>query len=162
MADIQRRIDQNGWTAIYVGDYHSVPSWAYSVGFHSSLAAPEIIVFDVPQDVANNLFWEVYEELKSGQLALRDGERWRADQTETPLVWRKVHPSQLQNEETIWLGLAETFQLILRPQDMFEAFQLVLSDPQGRLPWEAGYDERLRERQPALWEPAELAADGPV
>jgi hypothetical protein len=33
-----------------------------------------------------------------------------------------------------------------------EAFQFVLSD-HGALPWDAGYDERLRPLQPALWEP---------
>lgn len=78
------------------------------------------------------------------------------------MVWRKVHPSQLQNGETLWLGLAETFQLTLQPRDTFEAFQLVLSYQQGRLPWETGYDQRLRERQPWLWEPLELAAPAAV
>jgi len=26
-----------------VGDYHVSPTWAYTIGFHSSLRAPEIV-----------------------------------------------------------------------------------------------------------------------
>jgi hypothetical protein len=37
----------------------------------------------------------------------------------------------------------------------FEAYQPVLSDPDGKLLWEAGYDERLRPLQVALWEAPE-------
>ena len=40
----------------------------------------------------------------------------------------------------------------------FEAYQLVLSDAEGKLPWEAGYDERLRPLQVALWDPPEAAS----
>jgi hypothetical protein len=35
-----------------------------------------------------------------------------------------------------------------------EGFQLVLSDPDGRMPWDKGYNGHLRPRQPALWLPA--------
>lgn len=157
--DIQRRIDQHGWTGIYVGDYHSAPTWAYTIGFHSSFGAPEIIVFDMPAENAQGLFWEVFEELRTGKLVLKDGERWRPEEIPNPVVWRRVHPSKLQNGEDRWLGIAEAFQGVLCPQDEFVAYQLVLSDPDGRLPWERGYDERLRSRQPALWEAAELAAE---
>jgi hypothetical protein len=38
-----------------------------------------------------------------------------------------------------------------------EAYQFVLSDPDGLLPWEPGYDERLRHLQHALWEPPQPA-----
>lgn len=160
--DIQKRIDRHGWTAIYVGDYHSAPTWAYTIGFRSSLDAPEIIVFDVPQEQANGLFHEVYNDLKSGRLTLRDGERWRPDELETPVVWRRVHPSQLRGDEDVWMGLAEMYDAVRAPQTEFEAYQLVLSDAEGHLPWEAGYDERLRPRQPPLWEPADLAVKGGV
>lgn len=49
----------------------------------------------------------------------------------------------------------------------FEAFQLVLSDNDGRLPWDGGYDEDLRPLQPALYllagdAPSPLAAGGGV
>ncbi len=154
---ITRSVDRNGWTAIYVGDYSTAPTWAYTIGFRRSLKAPEIIVFDIPQASANALFQELFCELKTGELVIRDGERWRPD--DGVLVWRKVHPNRFVDDlEQPWLGLAFDFNLVLSvdPQD-FEAYQLVMSDADGNLPWEPGYDERLRTRQRALWEPAELA-----
>lgn len=48
-----------------------------------------------------------------------------------------------------------TFHSMISPESgEFEAYQLVLGDADGRLPWEVGYDEHLRPRQRALYEPA--------
>lgn len=160
--DLRKSIDRHGWSAIYVGDYHSAPSWAYTMGFRSSLGAPEVIVFDVPADGAHGVFHEAYRQLASGELMLRDGEPWPPGETEHPMVWRRVHPSRFDDEEP-WLGLAQTVATIFSPQlGPFEAYQLVLSDPHGHLPWESSYDERLRERQPALWEPTISPDAGPA
>jgi hypothetical protein len=155
--DITKRIEQHGWTAIYVGDYSKAPTWAYTIGFQRSLGAPEIIAFDLPQDSANALFHEVFREIQTGELVIRDGERWRPDGGIQ--VWRKVHPSRFVDDpEQPWLALAFDFHLILAAgSDEFEAYQLVLSDAGGKLPWELGYDEQLRSRQRPLWEPAEIA-----
>jgi hypothetical protein len=155
--DTKRRVRRFGWTAIYVGDYQSAPTWAYTVGFHASLGAPEIVVFDVPIASAGGLFHEIYNELKLGKLVLRDHESWRPGESDNPLCWRKVHPSRLydRDPENCWLGLAEDFATILAPEaGPISAFQLVLSDPHGRLPWEPGYDERLRPLQRELYLPA--------
>jgi hypothetical protein len=163
--DIQKRVKRLGWTAIYVGDYHSMPTWAYTIGFHASLGAPEVIVFDVPMASANGLFYEIYNDLKSQGLVIRDGEPWRPGELEHPLVWREVHASRLydQDPENPWLGLAETWAHMSAPEKgPFKAFQLVLSDPQGHLPWDAGYDENLRPRQRQLYLPAgEVAVHEP-
>jgi hypothetical protein len=154
--DTKKRVERHGWTAIYVGDYHSAPTWAYTIGFHASLGAPEVVAFDIPKASANGVFHEIYRDLKSGALVLRDGDRWRPDEFDKPLVWRKVHPSRLydQDPENPWLGLAEDFATILAPErGPISAFQLVVSDPIGHMPWEAGYDESLRPRQRELYLP---------
>jgi hypothetical protein len=155
--DIAGRIEQHGWTAIYVGDYSTAPTWAYTIGFQRSLGAPEVIVFDIPQASANALFHELFREIQAGELVIRDGERWRPN--DGVMTWRKVHPSRFADDpEQPWLGLAVDFDIILGGGGQeFEAYQLVVGDAEGNLPWEPGYDERLRARQRALWEPAELA-----
>ena len=159
--DIGQRIERPGWTVIYVGDYSTAPTWAYTTGFQDLLGAPEIIVFDVPQASANALFHEISGEIKAGKLTIRDGERWRPDAGVS--VWRKVHPSRFVDDpENSWLGLAFNFHLLRSGGAEFEAYQLVISDAEGNLPWEPGYDERLRPRQRALWEPAKLAPDAAV
>jgi len=66
-------------------------------------------------------------------------------------------------------GLRATMRSIVRTgmPYSFDAYQLVLSDNDGRLPWDDGYDERLRPLQPALYLPLEdeaspLAEDAAV
>lgn len=152
--DVEKRIRRHGWTAIYVGDYSTAPTWAYTIGFQSSLGAPEIIVFDLPEASANDVFHEAFRQIKAGDLVIRDNEPWALG-GDGRLMWRKVHPSRFVGDEEPWLGIALTFHTVLSPESGdFEAFQLVLSDTEGRLPWEDGYDERLRPRQRALYEPA--------
>jgi uncharacterized protein DUF4262 len=150
---VERSVRRHGWTGIYVGDYSTAPTWAYTIGFRASLAAPEIVVFDLPPASADAVFHELYRQLKTGELVIGDGELWRADEGARS-VWRKVHPSRFVDDEEPWLGIALVFDNISnrQPGD-FEAYQLVLSDADGRLPWDAGYDERLRPRQRALYEP---------
>jgi len=158
--DVVKRVERDDWTAMYVNDYDTAPTWAYTIGFHWLLGAPEVIVFDLPPASANGMFHEIYKDLKDG-LVLRDGQPWRPGELDHPAVWREVHPSRLygNDPEQPWLSLAETLAMITAPEKgEFTAFQLVLCDPEGHLPWEAGYDERLRPLQRALWEPIELAA----
>ncbi|PZQ64595.1 MAG: hypothetical protein DI570_04880 [Phenylobacterium zucineum] len=160
--DIERRIAKRGWTGIYVGDYASAPTWTYSVGFQQSLGQPEIVIFDVPHEAANSILWTAYEELKAGTLVLEDGKRWHAEDEEKPLVWRKVHRTQIESRVG-WLTLANARRLT-QTGAMFdvEAYQLVLSDEAGRMPWEEGYNEWLRHRQPALYLPARDYGDAPL
>ena len=158
--DFAHRIRRFGWTGTYVGDYQSAPTWAYTIGFHASLGAPEVIVFDVPKASANGLFHEIYKELEAGKLVIRDLEPWRPGEFQNPVVWRKVHESRLydQDPENPWLGLAEDFAKILAPEKgPITAFQLVMSDSGGHLPWEADYDEALRPLQRELYLPTPAA-----
>jgi hypothetical protein len=150
---ITRSVDRHGWTGIYVGDYSTAPTWAYTIGFRGTLNAPEIIVFDVPQASADAIFDEAFRQIRAGELVLADGAPWPPE-SETRSVWRRVHPSRFDDEE-VWLGLALVHANILNPElGDFEAYQLVLCDADHRLPWEPGYDEQLRPRQVALYEPA--------
>jgi hypothetical protein len=164
-AQLAARVEEHGWTAIYVGDYATAPTWTYTIGFDETLGQPEVIVFDIPQDAANALLWEVFTQIKDGRLVLEDGKVWPEGE-EHPCVWRKVHPTQLEGGEG-WFTLANMRSLARnRTPFGFEAFQLVLSDNEGRLPWQDGYDERLRPLQPALYMPREpeapLAAEATV
>ncbi len=150
--DIDRRVRRHGWTAIYVGAYGDPPSWVYSVGFDELLDQPEIIVFDVTREAATDLLWEAYQQLKDGELRLDDGAVWTGFDGIAP-IWRKVHPSQVSGAEG-WLKLAAR-RRHKRTGQRFgpEAFQLVLPGPAGLFPWDDGYNEHLRHRQPALYLP---------
>jgi hypothetical protein len=151
-AQLDRAVDEHGWTAVYVGDYRSAPTWTYTTGFHETLGQPEVIIVDIPQESANRLLWDVFEQLRDQRLRLQDGKVWPED-SERPGVWRQVHRTQLESADG-WFTFAMVRSLARggTPFD-FDAFQLVLPDNEGRLPWEAGYDETLRPRQPTLYLP---------
>lgn len=156
------RISKYGWTAIYVGDYASAPTWVYTLGLEETLGQPELVIFDVPQEAANGLLWRAYEELKQGDLVLEDGKPWLVGETENPIVWRKVDASQVESAAG-WFTMA-VMRRAVRTGEMFglNVFQLVLSDDAGRLPWETGYNEALRFRQPALYLPAADYGEEPL
>jgi uncharacterized protein DUF4262 len=139
-------IRRRGWSGVYVSDYHTAPSWAYTIGFDETLDHPELIAFDLPRAAASELFARSFAAIRERSLMIEDG--LQGPFTETRCVWRKVHPDHLAE----WLTLAciRRFDRTGRRVGL-EAYQFVLSDSAGLLPWEAGYDERLRPRQPALY-----------
>jgi len=127
---LRRAIRRYGWTAVYVGDYHSAPTWVYTLGVDQTLNHPEIIVFDTTQTDANALLWMAFERVRSGDLVIEDGQDMPLSEGPNP-VWRKVHPEQIDE----WLPLAcmRRFELTRRRSDL-EAYQLVLRDGKDRLP----------------------------
>jgi hypothetical protein len=158
LRDLDTRIQRHGWTAIYVGDYETTPSWVYTLGFDETLGRPELIFFDVPQELANGLLHKAFADLKSGELTLEDGEPWIIEGDRYG-VWRKVHPSQIDGPD-LWLAAAvNRREKLTGRRAELEAFQLVVADDNARLPWEPGYNERLRMKQPALYLPAQDYGD---
>ncbi|MFL5295848.1 MAG: DUF4262 domain-containing protein [Phenylobacterium sp.] len=154
LRSVEQAVRKHGWAGVSVGSYETAPSWIYSVGFQETLGQPEIVLFDVPQAQANALLWEIFQELKSGKLTLEDGERWEGGDPDHPAVWRKVHASQVDSPDA-WFNVAAARRARGHGASTdLEVFQLVLSDQQGRLPWETGYDEAVRVRQPALYLPS--------
>jgi uncharacterized protein DUF4262 len=152
---IGKRVRQRGWTGIYVGDYRTSPTWAYTIGFQVTHGAPEVVVFDLKKEAVDRLFSELFRQVTARELVIRDGETW-GDAGTPGAVWRRVHPSRLDDtDEEPWLSLAQTFDAILAAPSPpeFEAFQLVLADADGHFPWEPEYDERLRPMQRELYLP---------
>ena len=161
LRELEKRIRQHGWTAISVGDYESTPSWVYTLGFDETLGRPEVIFFDVPQELANGLLHKAFADLKSGALTPEDGEPWIIEGDRYG-VWRKVHPSQIDGPD-LWLAAAvNRREKRTGRRAGLEAFQLVVADENARLPWEPGYNERLRMKQPALYLPAQDYGDVPL
>ncbi len=153
LRDIERRVALYGWTVIYVDGDEQSPTWAYSIGPPVGGQGGEIVMFDGGRDDVATVFEKAREEICSGQLVLEDGRPWLED-LGGRAVWRRVHPSQLASPDQ-WFAAAQALAarrgVVGRVSEMF---QLVLPDGELRLPWEPGYDEALRARQPALWLPA--------
>lgn len=160
--DTDRRIRKHGWTAVYVGDYASSPTWVYTLGFEETLGQPEIVIFDIPNTDANRVLWTIFEELKRGELVLEDGKPWHPEDPDGRMVWRMVHDTQVESRVG-WFTIAVMRRLVVKGE-MFglPVFQLVLADENRVLPWEDGYNESIRYRQPALYLPASDYGETPL
>lgn len=139
-----RRILRYGWTGNYIPATDSETSFAYSIGLWEHLDAPELIVFGADPEVSHGLLKQAHAELRTGQLKLADKAPWRLGGNGGPrLVWRAVHPSQIRAEYfsvAIWYRQHRKLG-----REGFSAFQLVISDENGVMPWEEG----LRRRRSA-------------
>jgi len=160
LRDLDKRIQRHGWTAMYVGDYQASPCWAYSIGFEENLGQPEVVVFDISQADANSLLWWIYKSVESDELKPKDGEVW-APEGEVIGAWREVHPSQIDGPDG-WFAAALERRARRDATQPLRAFQLVVRDDAQKFPWEDGYNERLRTKQPALYLPAKDYGDVPL
>jgi hypothetical protein len=151
----QKRIDRDirryGWGAAPLHlPQDRAPRCIHSVGFSETLNQPELILFDTPADIILQELNFAFDALRREQLELVDGAAWLDEDGQPRCVLRKVHPDQIAR----WLGLAaERRRRTQGDSSGLEAFQLVLADRQGFLPWQADYDSEARTWQPALWEP---------
>ena len=150
MRHVANMVAAHGWVPVPLQG-RAGPSWVYTVGFDETLGHPELILFDAPYEFAATEFHAAFEGIKSGGLLLADGMTWSEEGVGKCIV-RKVHPDRISGAG--WFSLALHRRRIVKG-DYFglEAYQLVLPDKSGRLPWDAGYDESIRKWQPALWEP---------
>jgi hypothetical protein len=161
LREFEKHIQRHGWTATRVGNHASAPSWIYTLGFADTLGQPELILFDVPQDIAGGLLGRAFDDLKAAKLVLVDGKPWVIDGDRLG-VWRKVDDSQIDGPD-LWFAATLAFrERKTGKRQGLEAFQLVIADEDGLLPWEPGYNEHIRPRQPALYLPAGDYGDTPL
>jgi hypothetical protein len=159
--DLDARVRKHGWTATYVGDHRTSPTWAYSIGFDETLGQPEIVLFDVTLEDANWLMAVAHGALKTGRLELKDGAPW-APEDQTIGVWRAIDPTQIDSRDGRLAAAVDRRERRTGKRDGLRAFQLVFADGAQKFPWEGGYDERIRHRQPALYAPAQDYGDAPL
>lgn len=147
-----RRIRKHGWTGNYIPETDSEASFAYSIGLWECLGAPELIVFGADHEASRGLIAEAHAQLKTGELKLTDKAPWMLDwKGGRRLAWRAVHPSQIRGEYfsvAIWYRQRQE-----SGKEGFQAFQLVIADENGVMPWEDGFDTDDRLQAPELYLP---------
>ena len=147
-----RRIRKHGWTGNYIPETDSEASFAYSIGRWEHLDAPELIVFGADAEASQGLIKQAHALLRTGQLKLSDKAPWALEGNGgRRLAWRAVHPSQIRAKYfsvAIWYR-----QHRKMGREGFQAFQLVISDDNGVMPWEDGFQANSRPHQPELYLP---------
>lgn len=143
---IQWMIDTSGWALEPVGaDVESDPprpGYSYTIGFPERFGFPEVVIFGLTPVAAKGILDLVATQLSSGVEIPLD----------TPLVGlldnelRCVFATVDVNE---WAEFFAT-GLAWHRGDAFRVVQLLWPDRQGWLPYEDGFDHRVRGAQPMI------------
>jgi hypothetical protein len=70
-----QRIREHGWVGTHVMPDDKGPGFSYTTGFWLKFSFPELILFSMSKENAQDTFWHIYRELEAG----RRLSRWRAD-----------------------------------------------------------------------------------
>ncbi len=131
-------VDQYGWHGLWVSGDDEGPGFSYSIGFHRTLRAPEVIVVGLRSELAHSMLWEAYRRFERGE-PLQPGAFYE-DFLEGHVVTVVEVTDDARRE---YFGFANWFY-----NGEYPALQIVWpSATDGRWPWES---ESLALAQPLL------------
>jgi Domain of unknown function (DUF4262) len=136
------RLEAHGWYVIKVGAGGNEPAFAYSLGLYEKFGHPELILFGLDLDTMHQLINDAGEQIRSGR-RYEDGQQYIDLLDDFPCVFRLVRPEEYDGHLTY-------SQWFYRGSE-FPALQMVWPDMNSRFPWDADFDERYRQDQPALY-----------
>ena len=143
---IEWMIETNGWALEPVAPDASTdpptPAYAYTIGVPAAVGFPEIAVFGLTPVAANGLIGLVVDACRGGTEIPLDAELVGLLDNELRC---RFAPIELDE----WGPLFTTATSWYRGGP-FELVQLVYPDRNGFLPYEAGYDQRMRLAQPVI------------
>ena len=134
-------LERWGWFVIKVGAGKLEPAFAYSIGLYEHYGHPEIILFGLDLEIMHRLINDAAKQIGQGH---RYYERHRYEDLLEgySCEFRTVSPDR-------YAGLLNYAIWYYNSPD-FPVLQMIWPDPDGRFPWENGFDEKFREDQPAL------------
>src|SRR5688572_4611723 len=62
-----QQIREHGWFGTHVGADDEVPGFCYTTGFWLKFRYPEVILFSMSRETAQDTFWHIYRELEAGR-----------------------------------------------------------------------------------------------
>lgn len=139
--DFVTTVREHGWIETHVSADEEGPDFTYTTGFWLGLKMPEIIIFSIKQDAAQDILGHIYREAQSGVSfpnAVRLSSVFQNVEAVLLPVAKPLYPK--------YLGWSRWFY----GNDDWPCLQLVWPDPNGKFPWEAGYGERFEDSQPNL------------
>lgn len=145
-------VREHGWTVVAVPGDDRGPAFAYTVGLYHTLRAPELAMFGLPPEVMHTLLNLGGGRVRDGA-PVADGTRWEG-------LLASGLPLALRHADLGWYR-AFFGQAVRFHRAAFPVRQVVWTDRVGTFPWQDGFDEAWRERQPALWLPPARHPAGP-
>jgi hypothetical protein len=150
---IHGAIERCGFFTMAVMSTPTWPSWAYTIGF-LEIGHPELVVVGLSKESAHGFITSAYQDTVAGrpfEIGRRHRRTWTAPSGVT-LDFAMVDVPDLQWEHPSDLTLFMRGYYAAKGGYPCEprVCQLVWPDFEGRLPWDAGFDESLRKYQPLL------------
>ena len=62
-----QKIREHGWFGTHVGTDDEGPGFCYTTGFWLKFRVPEVILFSMSRETAQDTFWHIYRELEAGR-----------------------------------------------------------------------------------------------
>jgi len=143
---IEWMIETNGWALESVAPNSEsdppVPAQAYTIGLPTLLGFPEIVVFGLTPAAANGLIGMVVDALRGGTEIPIGVELVGLLDNDLRCVFAEVDPDSFPDEFT-------TARAWYRGEP-FAIVQLLYPDRNGFMPYETGFEQRMRLAQPVL------------
>jgi len=142
-------VETNGWCAEPVAAQEDppTPGYTYSIGFELTYAHPEVVIFGL-QPVAARGLMDMMAEYLGGGGSIPEGVFVGLLDNDLPAA---MLPMDVDEYADMFASAAHFHR-----DSTFRLSQFVWPDRNGLLPWNDGYDERLRLAQPVIGALAEL------
>jgi hypothetical protein len=136
-------VETQGWCAEPVAPVADPPrpGYTYTIGFEATFDHPEVVIFGLTPVAARGLLEMIATHLEAGGeipvgvfVGLLDNDLPAA-----------MLPIQMPDHSDLFAGAAE-----FNGRDDFRIRQFLWPDRSGKLPWDEGYDDRLRMAQPVV------------
>jgi hypothetical protein len=140
-------IEDQGWVAVPVDAREGPPprgAYAYTIGFTTTFGRPEVAIFGLQAVAARGLLGMIADQ-HAGGVELPVGAVF-VGLLENDLPCALL-PIDLDEHGDLFPDAAA---LLGRTGEPWELLQFVWPDRNGRLPWDAEYDQRLRVAQPIV------------
>ncbi|MGY2733560.1 hypothetical protein ACVWYO_001234 [Sphingomonas sp. UYP23] len=125
------KIREHGWFRTGVMADDGQLGFSFTTGFYVSTGQPELMIFSMKDTIAHQVFWDLYELAKAGQLpprGVRTDEIFGNGAAYLFEVAKRHYPTHLGWSRWFHAG------------DDFPCLQIVWADRTGLFPWEAGFD----------------------
>jgi len=134
-------VEKFGLQVIMVSSTSYSPAFAYSIGLWETYSHPEIICFDLPNDLGHEIINDVAEIIKGGE-KIEIGKSYFQIFKDSKASFLIVDQRNLGD----YFGAALNYY----GDNYFEALELIWTDRNNRFPWEENFEEEFLFRQPLL------------
>ncbi|HEX6803641.1 MAG TPA: DUF4262 domain-containing protein [Terriglobales bacterium] len=136
-------VEKHGCHVLSVREEGGFPGWCYTIGLADVLGCPELIVIGLKLDVAHWLLNECARRLQQG-LRLEESQRVDGLLSNVECEFRAI--------EKRWIRQTMGYAVWYNGGDGFGVLQCVYPDLGKHFPWDEGFDDSWRKRQPLLFQ----------